>query len=155
MLNNLGAYLKSERINKGLNCHQLASLVGYKNLNKGARKIEKAEKGGRLSNELMEKISSALGLDTDKIAEAVRKDKENFEAWLNEPVPRELIIRLMAAFYLHHDIPEDIQSDEEALEYAKTVALKYGKICLVMNRRLTYWFNREDYTSKETTFNDL
>ena len=154
MLYNLGYSLKCKRIELQLNRHQLASRLGYGNLNKGARRIEKAEKGLAIPETLLDKLSVALELDPLEIEEAIQKDKARFEAWLDEPVPRELIVRWMPAVYSRREIPADVESDEAAIAFAGSVAREHRrKVCLVLSRRWTHWFseNGEGF-AKETTF---
>lgn len=154
MLYNLGRYIKDQRIKKGLHRQELATMLGYKNTNKAARRIEKAELHGKIKYGLLDKLAIALDLDQTEINAAIKQDKDDFETWLNEPVPREMIIRWMAAVYARYELPEDITTDNEALEHAKTVAQEYKrKVCLRLNRRWTYWIKPDGSGfRKETTF---
>ena len=46
MATNLAKYIKQERIKQGLNYAELSRLMGYKNLNRGMRRIIDLEREG-------------------------------------------------------------------------------------------------------------
>ncbi len=152
MLYLLGNYIRDQRIKNGFTREQLAKILGYKKLKKGIKKIEKAEENGKITSGLLSSFLKALNLDPIEIENAVQKDKENFETWLNEPVPKEMIVRLIAAVYIKHKIPSHIKTDDDVLEYAKKYAVKnHFKVCLFLNRKVTYWINKDGNGFKTTT----
>lgn len=142
MESHLGRYVEENRRKSGLSRQKLAGLTGYKNLNKGARRIEQLEKEGICDPNLFQRIVAVLDLDPKKIEAKVESDQRDFEAYLDEPVPMEMIVRLMAAVYARHPLPEDVKTQAEAIEYAVDYAKKHHmKVCLVLSRRYSYWID--------------
>jgi hypothetical protein len=74
--------------------------------------------------------------------EAHQQDVDEYEKWLDEPIPRELVVRVFAAFYLTHKVPDGL-SREEAIEWALGEARKEKtvKMCLRLSRRERVWIN--------------
>jgi len=87
---NLSRFIKEEREKQGLNYAEVSKMMGYKNINKGMRRIIDLEREGVVHPEVLEKIISALDLDQDYIDALVLKDRqeyeEEFEKWLSEPI---------------------------------------------------------------------
>lgn len=151
----LAKYVRRARVERKWSCQRLAKEIGYKNLNRGARRIIHLEREGGISKELLNKISESLELNPEKVQELQRKDEEDlrrrreawvkkWEAWVKEPVPMELIVRIIPAVYLKREIPEDIADRETAIEFAKKIAkTEVRKVCLVISRRESAWINEE------------
>jgi transcriptional regulator with XRE-family HTH domain len=78
----LGSYLKSERLKKKLNTAELAGKIGYKNINKGMRRISALEREGFAIADLLKKVNDTLKLDAGYIDSLIRKDREAYEAEL-------------------------------------------------------------------------
>jgi len=136
----LGSYLKGERLKQKLNTAQLAEKIGYRNINKGMRRILDLEREGEAHCEVLEKIIDALELDRTYIDQLIQEDKEQqrreFEEWVNTPIDWHLIIRWMPAVYGEREIPGNIKTEEEAIEYAKSVAGKLKlMVWLVLSRK--------------------
>ena len=87
MTTKLARFIKQERIKQGLNHAELSRSMGYRNINKGMRRIVELEREGRVHSEILLKIISTLKLDKDIVNELLRKDKEEyekaFEEWVN------------------------------------------------------------------------
>jgi transcriptional regulator with XRE-family HTH domain len=132
----LGSYLKSERLKKKLNTAELAGKIGYKNINKGMRRISALEREGFAIADLLKKVNDTLKLDAGYIDSLIRKDREAYEAelerWLNEPVKMTYTIRAMPTIYLSYDLPSEITNEEEAVAYVSTIA---------KNRKCLAWLN--------------
>ena len=145
---NLGRYVKKERLKKGLNSSELAHFMGYKNINRGMRRILSLEGEGEVHPEVLKKLIEALNLSQEKVDEQIKKDKEQrdkeFQEWVNTPIKKHLIIRWMAAMYGMLDIPEGIQSEEEVIKYAcdKAKELKC-MLWLVLSRKENIQINKE------------
>lgn len=153
MESQLGRYVTEEREKRGWSRQKLAGRIGYQNLNKGARRIEQLEKQGTCDAELFSKIVEALELDSRTIQEKIELDQKAFDAFLDEPVPMEMIVRSMAAVYVRHPLPEAVKTREQAIayacEYAKTRCLK---VCLVLSRRHSFWIDESgNGVMQETT----
>ena len=143
----LGNYLKEKRLKQKLNTAQLAGKIGYKNINKGMRRIIDLEREGRVNSEILRKIIYTLKLDEDIINKLIRKDREAYEAdlerWLNDPINMYYTIRVMPAVYLSYDLPSNITSEDEAVEYVSAVAK--DKKCLAwlsLSRRETLFIDQ-------------
>lgn len=142
MESQLGNYAREERKKRGLRLQTLAGLIGYENLNKGARRIEQLEKQGICDPDLFQKIVQVLKLDPKEIEVRIEMDQRDFEKYLDEPVPMEMIVRLMAAIYALHPLPEEVKTQDQAMEYAVDYAKKHHmKVCLVLSRRYSYWID--------------
>jgi len=144
MQSQLAAHFRQIRLLKGLKLGQLARLVGYANISKGANRINAFEHSGIVHQELLSKLAEVLGIDHQTVEKLAEDDRRQFfaewNAWANEPIKPYLVIRLMAAIYCPHELPEEIQSVEEAEEYAQSVARKWNKrCCLVLSRRISVW----------------
>src|SRR5947207_2568978 len=122
MTNNLGSYFHDERVSKGLSLGQLAEKVGYRNLSKGARRITMLEREGVINELLMVKVAEALDIKLPIIEDLIEKDREEhfkeWEKWVNETVPMQMIVRYMAAVYGEKPLPEEVKTPEQAERYA-------------------------------------
>jgi len=129
-----------------LNYAELSRLMGYKNLNRGMRRIINLEREGRVYSEILRKIIYALKLNEDIINELIRKDREayekEYERWLNEPVKMTYTIRVMPTIFLSYDLPSNITSKKEAVEYVSAIANKKRKLCwLNLSRKIIVFIN--------------
>jgi hypothetical protein len=79
MFTRTGAYLAEQRRAQHLNSHQLAALLGYTNLVKGARRILALERDGNAVDGLLDHIIKVLGLDQDHVHALVAEDRRRFE----------------------------------------------------------------------------
>ena len=144
MKSKLAEHFHQARLDKGLKLGQLARLAGYKNVAKGARRIEALERHGNVHADLRNKLADLLGIDHMTVDRLMDEDQRQFlaewNAWASEPIRPYLIIRYMAAVYSHRELPEEIQSAEEAEAYATNVArTRHFRCCLVLSRRISVW----------------
>ncbi len=122
--------------------------MGYKNVNRGMRRIIELEREGIVHPEVLKKMIHALNLDQEMIDKLIRQDKEQqereFQKWVNTPIKMHLTIRWMASVYGHCNIPAEIQSEEEAIKYAceKAKELKC-MLWLVLSRKENIHINNE------------
>jgi len=142
----LGSYLKSERLKHKLNTAQLAEKVGYRNINKGMRRINILEREGIATPTLLSKVVDALKLDTGCVDNLIKLDREaneaEYERWLNEPIKMYYTIRMMPTIYLSYDLPSNIKTEDEAIDYVSDVA---------KNKKCLAWLN---LSRRETLFID-
>ena len=135
------------RQEKGLNFRELSELCGL-NSKKWSNKIVNFEREGIGSNELIHSLIKVLKIDPEEVRDAVRKDYEDWEKWVSEPVPMELILKIIPAVYKLIKIPDYINDTDEAIEFASSVAKEWGRqACLSINRKESIWFE-EDGTTK-------
>jgi transcriptional regulator with XRE-family HTH domain len=145
MQSKLAEHFRKTRLSKGLRVGHLARLVGYNNVSKGANRINKFEGGGDIQAQLLLKLADVLGIDRQTVDRLIEEDRRQFfeewNAWANEPIHPYVVVRAMAAIYCPHDLPEEIQSVEEAEAYAAALCRKWHvKCCLVLSRRISVWF---------------
>ena len=110
------------------------------------RRIIDLEREGKIHPEILMKIISTLKLDKDIVNELIHKDKEEyekaFEKWVNEPTSMYYTIRMMPTIYLSYDLPTNIKSEEEAIDYVSAVAREKRKLCwLNLSRKITVFIN--------------
>ena len=155
MESKLANHFRHARLEKGHNLAQLARLVGYKNVAKGANRINAFERGGSVHADLRSKLAEVLGIDQQTVDRLMEEDRRQFfaewNAWASEPIRPYLIVRLMAAVYSPHNLPEEIQSVEEAEAYAANVArTRHLRCCLVLSRRISVWIEADGSISGAT-----
>ena len=132
--------IHKHRASKGLNFGQLAELSGYRNRSKWAIKICNFEREGVGTDELVSKLIQALEIDHQEVRDAIQKDYAIWEKWANEPVPMQMFLRITGVIILIHDMPPEITSREEAIEYAQNYAKEKGLPSLsALSRRESAW----------------
>ena len=146
-MSRLSPLVSRYRNKQNLNFEELAGLCGL-NRKKGGHRIVDFEREGRGNDELAGKLVHALGIPMEEVRDAVEKDLADWNAWADEPIPMQMIVRLLGPFCMIHQIPEDIRTREDAIAYAK----KYAKterlrVCLVLSRRESAWISAEGHTS--------
>ena len=91
-MRHVGEFLRQERIKQGLTLQALARKIGYRNLNKGARRLGRLERTGQEPAALRAPAAQALGIDPIVVAEMAARDeqtrKAQFDAWANEAARR-------------------------------------------------------------------
>jgi transcriptional regulator with XRE-family HTH domain len=73
MTTHLAAYFHDRRNERGLTLAQLAMIVGYRNIRKGANKIARFERQGRVTEELLAMLAEALEIDFPTVEALVQK----------------------------------------------------------------------------------
>jgi transcriptional regulator with XRE-family HTH domain len=140
-MSHLSKFFHSLRLTKGLSLGQLARLIGYRNISKGANRIRAFENSGAAHPELFAKLAAALEIDQATIDQLANEDRRDWNEWANEPIKPSLVIRLMAAIYVTRNLPTEIQNAKEAIAWAAEVAKDDRKrCCLVLSRRISFWF---------------
>ena len=71
----LGAFIRSARVGQRLTLQSLAARVGYRNQNKGATRIERLERDGGAATDLLDRVTFALGLDQQTLAQLAARDE--------------------------------------------------------------------------------
>src|SRR5687767_12756698 len=111
-MSHLSRFFHSVRLAKGLSLGQLARLIGYRNISKGANRIRAFENSGAVHPDLFGKLASALEIDQTTIERLANEDRRDWNEWANEPIKSYLVIRLMAAIYVTRNVPAEIGSAE-------------------------------------------
>jgi hypothetical protein len=133
-------------------------MVGYRNVSKGANKIVRFEREGRVTEELLTRLAAALHIDPPTVEGLIERDRQNYlqewEEWVNLPVPMQLIVKYIPAVYGTVDLPETVETPEQAEAFARAYA-KHNKrqVCLAVSRRLSVWIDRQGqvYARTEAT----
>lgn len=151
----VASHFKAQRLAKNLSLGDVARLVGYKNIAKGANRIVRFEREGIIDDELLIKIAKTLAIDWATVEELAEQDRqEHIEAWnkwADEPVPMKMVLRLMAAIYSTCPLPSEITTPEEAEKYACAVArLRRMQVCLVLQRRQSVWIDTHGVVLRRT-----
>jgi hypothetical protein len=154
-MTNLGSFIRAERVGRGLTLGQLASLVGYRNLNRGARRIICLEQSGTARPDLMAHVAEALALDRAVVERLAYEDRQErlraWEAWVNEPVPMFLVVRLIAAVYVRKGLPLEVMTKEDAETWACNFARQHRCcVCLVVSRRWSVWIDADGQIQART-----
>jgi hypothetical protein len=151
----LGVFIRAERLRDGLTLGQLARLVGYRNLSKGARRLACLEHTGTATPDLLVNVAEALALDwttVERLAEEDRQERlREWERWVSEPVPMYLVVRLMAAIYVRKGLPAEVTTPEQAEAWACGFAHRHRcRVCLVVSRRWSLWINADGQVEART-----
>jgi len=139
----IGAFIAAQRRLAGLSRSQLASRIGYTNLNKGSRRIVELEQWGEATSDLLLRIAAALKLDADDVTVLVDEDQRNvreaWERWVSEPVAPSLRYRVIPAVWVMERLPDGLSRDA-AIAHARTRAMERQLVyVLVWNRREEVW----------------
>ena len=76
MKSHLAEYFSTIRRNKGITLAQLARMIGYQNVNKGYRRIDKFEKFGQVHEDLLAKLAAALEIDDQTVSRLIEEDRQ-------------------------------------------------------------------------------
>jgi len=148
MSNDLGSYFREQRGKLGLSLGQLARMVGYRNVSKGANKIVRFEREGTVTEELLARLAEALQIDFATVERLIDQDRQEYlrewEAWVSQPVPMALIAKLIPAVYARVPLPAEITTHEQAEAFACAYAKVHNRqVCLAVSRRLSIWIDKE------------
>lgn len=95
----LAEYCRAQRFGQHLSLGDLARKVGATNISKVAGRISSFEQGGDITEDLLHRIVTALGIDQAVVEDLQRADQEDFErrwnAWADEPIRPHLVARLI------------------------------------------------------------
>ena len=146
MRTELGELVRRARLHLQLTPQALARRLGYRNLNKGARRVERLERTGIEAPVFIEELVAALGCDQGQVADLTARDdvarRLAFEGWLNVPQPLALY-RNAVGLAIGAAIPDGL-TEEEAIAYAINLQRKEGlRMCLVLDRRRSIWIEED------------
>lgn len=141
MRTELGDLLRQERLRRGLTLQDLARHIGYRNVNRGARRLERLERTGREVKEFVKTVAASLDAGA-QVPELLARDEqarhEAFQVWLAEPQEMELL-QMACGVTLGVPLPAGL-SEKEAIGRALAVREKTGlRTCLVLDRRRSLW----------------
>lgn len=142
MSTNIGQYVYQQRKALGITPEQLARDMGYRNINKGIRRLQQLETTGHCAEPLWRSIREKLSLDPTEIRTAKGRDAEAHEARRDVPIPIQLFMRIIPGVYARVRLPEDIKGNLGKIEeYAQTVARKKGRRVRMVSPAKQIWFD--------------
>ena len=144
----LGTYCRTQRLAKGLTLGQLAKLLGYTNIGKGARRAHELETTGKAPGDLLVKIMGVLNLDPAIVGQPAAEDHEEFlrqwNEWADVPIRRYLVAKVIPGIYRRVELPGDVLTPDAAEAFATGYARDHGyPVCLVVTRRMSVWFSSD------------
>ena len=87
---------------------------------------------------------AALDVDQATVERLAQEDLREWAAWANEPIRPYLVARAMAAIYCPVQLPDEIQSVEQAQDYASQFARHWRiRVCLVLSRRISIYYQAD------------
>ena len=130
----------------GLGYKEVALRAGYRNIDKGMRRMEELEDGTNYfpHPEIRKRFAEVLDISEDAIESAM---KENFRE-LDRPVEPQIIIRVMAAVYREPNLPPGC-TREEAERIAERLSWEEGERCCVVLSHVRSLFYEPDGTKEE------
>lgn len=148
MRTELSQYFWRTRLRKGIRLGDFARRIGYRNVSKGASRIDKFEKFGEVHEGLLLKLAAALGIDNETVAMLIEEDRQRYvrewERWASIPIEPYVVLANVGGFTLNEPLPPTITSRAEAEAYASGIARKMKRrILLVLSRRLSIGFAPE------------
>ena len=127
-MSHLGQYIRNERRKQGWTPQRLAIVIGYRNCDKGARRILAFEQTGMDRVGLADRVVRVLKLDRTVLAELIRQDEEQrleaFERWVNVPIKPYMTVRWFPGFYSDVHLPSSIRTHVDVEAYACRFAKK-------------------------------
>jgi hypothetical protein len=152
----LGQYVREAREGRGLQRPEVVRLMGYRNVAKGLRRLDRLEADGDYHPQVLEKLVSVLDLDEDEVRRAVERDRRDMERawedWADTPVPMELVLMPMPSVCIAVPPPDDAAGDPDLAERfaCQTARDKGFKACLVVSRRLSVWIDAKGTVTHRT-----
>ena len=150
---NLGQLVRRRRLESCLSLRRMAVALGYRNVNKGIRRVQSLEVSGVADETFWRKVQNVLELDKSEVRQAFERDWQAYQTWLDESIEIRCIIRWMPAIYSEVVLPADVKGDpEQARKFARNLARpKHRKVWLRLSRRLTVWVDErgEDFDRLE------
>jgi transcriptional regulator with XRE-family HTH domain len=156
MQTELGELIRRSRRSLGWTLQDLARRMGYRNLQKGARRLEHLERSGIASADLEANAASALGLEPRTVFETKARDdvarQTLFQELLEDAQPMELY-GYVAGVTFRVPLPERLTVDQ-AIGFATEARKKLRvRMCLVLDRKRSFWIS-SDGTSYLTQARD-
>jgi transcriptional regulator with XRE-family HTH domain len=147
-MSHLGTYFRDQRTSQGLTLGQVARMVSYSNVSKGSNKIVHFEREGDITEELLARLAEALHIDLPAVDRLIEQDRQEYlrawEAWVSQPAPMELVVKIIPAVYATMPLPETVTTPEQGEAFACEYAKEHRRqVCLAVSRRLSVWIDKE------------
>ncbi len=136
-----GQLVSSTRERANLTREQLAKMIGYANLHKGANRIARIEDGAGDYPLQTSRILKVLEISDESVERAMQLDQEaqqkQYLKAIKTPIEPELAVRLIPGFIANITLPKGVTDHAQLEEYACTVAKHYrAKSYLVLPNRI-------------------
>ena len=136
MPSELARYFSTVRRSKGIGLGQLARLCGYRNVSKGASRLDRFEKRNEIHETLLAKLADVLGIDHETVARLIEQDRQQYVAawteWANTPIQPSLILGHIGGFCwgdpARHVQPGISRGDYYVRYFVQKVANLYGYV---------------------------
>jgi|GEM_PF-2741626 len=144
-MNRVAKLVRQERKRQGLTLQALAEQLGWKNLNKGARRLEAIEHGDRVDQDIFESVIHVLDISAEEVNELALLDHdERVTAWarhMAELRSLDLYWHPMPSIALRGDLEATELDIDDAIERAVGLAKeRNSRVSLVVNGCFTYCF---------------
>ena len=148
MSTHLSQHFEQARLSLGLKPSQVALQCGCSNHLKVGSRIRQFELTGTVSKHLFQRLTAFYRIDPQVLKELQERDRqeaiEKWNRWADVPIQPYLVIRWMPAVYSRRILPPEIQSLDDALVWAASIARETRRRCsLAWSRRLTIYFEED------------
>jgi transcriptional regulator with XRE-family HTH domain len=137
--NHLGDYFRARRLELGLTPGDVARRLGYQNLSKGARRSLDLEAGHRASADFLARLADLLGITPEAVRQLLERDRrayvEAWERWASEPVPPQVVVRLLPGVFGTTLLPEGVTTPDDAVTFGQREARRLRKVVFVLLSR--------------------
>src|SRR3954454_21930950 len=106
-MSHIGDFFRGRRQEMGVTTGELARSVGYRNLNKGKKRLQTFEGGGKVAPDLLDKLATALEVSPDEVRRLADEDYREWLRWANELVRSYVVLRFMACVYQRIELPDE------------------------------------------------
>lgn len=137
-MSRIGQLFTTARRDAGMTPKEVALAAGYRNVNKGLRRLRTLESGQSSLPDprIVETFAAVLSIDGTDIATASELDWQE----LDRPIKPYLVERLMPAVYRRHELPEDCSLEDARSMAARMAAETRRSFCLVLSRVRSVYF---------------
>ena len=128
----IGKLFRIARRKRGLSRVDVVKAAGWRNIDRGLRRLDRIEGGDQPFplTALLQRFAPILGLDEAAMLAAMSEDFLE----LDQPVPPQVVVRLIPGVYTSLQLPGDCPT-EEAIEIAAAYsARKSFKVCVVLSK---------------------
>jgi hypothetical protein len=107
-MTHLGKLLWNSRFEKRITCYTIARGMGYTNMNKGARKYLRWERGeGYPEKEELNTLTQVMKLDRKQVQKAVERDRRDYEPQRDELIHMFFPVRLVPCGHADSEVPKE------------------------------------------------
>lgn len=155
-----GRHIRSRREAAGYNPQTLAQAIGYRNTNKGARRLQHLEDAGLETQEFVDRVLAVLDVDRGRAKALYLEDeaarRAAWEAWVDEPV-RPMLFRNWGPLFTRAmgvlAAPSSCTTEQAAEAWARAYAREHHwRMRLMPSRREDVWIGADGEIEGRTTY---